>query len=70
MEKKIFTSNMVKHYGKELSIEQREVNPLTLRNFTCQMNIENTQEYMEQTGLFVAVSNTNLSAQEMIECIW
>lgn len=34
------------------------------------MNIENTQEYMEQIGLFVVVSNTNLSEQEIIECIW
>ncbi len=42
MEKKVFTSNMVKHYGKELYIDQCEVNPLTLRNFTGRMNIENT----------------------------
>ncbi len=61
---------MVKHYGKELYIEQCEVNPLTLRNFTDRMNIENTQDYIEQTDLFVGVSNINLSAQEMIEGIW
>ncbi len=61
---------MVKHYGKELYIEQCEVNPLTLRNFTGRMNIENTQDYIKQTDLFVGVSNTNLSAQEMIEGIW
>lgn len=69
MDQKVFTSKMVKHYGKESYIEQCEVNPFTLRNFTYRMNIENTQEYMEQIGLFVVVSNTNLSEQEIIECI-
>lgn len=69
MEKKVFSENMVKRYGKELQIEQCDVDPVTFRNFTCRMNVENAQEYMEKAGLFVAVSNTNLPAEEMIECI-
>lgn len=69
LEKKVFSENLVKRYGKELIIEPCEVDPTTFRNFTCRINTETSQEYMNQAGLFVVVSNSDLPAEEMIQCV-
>lgn len=69
LKKKRYSEGLVKSNENWLIIEPAEKSPVTGRNFTVRVNEAAIQEKIDKAGYFVAISNEEMDAEEMLAYI-
>ena len=67
LKRKRYTEKCRKTYATYILIEECPMNPLTKQNFTARINIEAVAEEVRKAGYFVALSNSYLSPERILQ---